>query len=558
MVTSQVEYIPAPAFYNDGSRYLTRVDQPVNLVDDQHLAFGADKDVVALLKSGTHSANSPLTDVFIGTPVTPALPVNTFILSNVTASGDLLWAVNKGGHSQGVFWADGSLGNTAVMAAVGASVDTYIGGTKEIDYATGAMAFQQATTISAVGDLTLDSTASLNVTLADDQANALAFASSAVTYYRIDTRKTNSGSTGHAWDIEDATLTSASGAHFGLAAFGSYTINYEGNTTVTTQVRAINFGALTIAADGVGGILTVNRATTLMLQAPIEGANVSLANTYAIRIVNTSGTPTTQTAILIDALSAGGTNIGLSTSNDIDLRSAGEVLNVGASGNDLLAGTITWVSASDTMGTFTFSTYSVTPATRSEFILERSNHNTVGTHGAVDAGDVLGALVFKGSDGDSFEIGSEIRVAPTETWGAGARGTKLEIYTVDNTTTALDLRLTIDHDGHMIATDAMEFTPTTDGNGSIGTAALRWNLVRAVTITSGDFGWEEKRDYYTDLPFRPDDLLVMAVKSVGTERGTLTVPTTFETALERSHQIRDIKGQVEALMARLEVLEVVA
>jgi len=55
-----------------------------------------------------------------------------------------------------VFFADGSAGDVALLAATGQSVDFYIDGTKEMDYATGAMAFQQATTIStAAGDLTL-------------------------------------------------------------------------------------------------------------------------------------------------------------------------------------------------------------------------------------------------------------------------------------------------------------------------------------------------------------------------------------------------------------------
>jgi len=46
----------------------------------------------------------------IGTPVTPAVAANSLIVSNVTASGDILFAVNTGGHSQGLIFLDGSLG----------------------------------------------------------------------------------------------------------------------------------------------------------------------------------------------------------------------------------------------------------------------------------------------------------------------------------------------------------------------------------------------------------------------------------------------------------------
>lgn len=101
----------------------------------------------------------------------------------------------------------------------------------------------------------------------------------------------------------------------------------------------------------------------------------------------------------------------------------------------------------------------------------------------------------------------------------------------------------------------VDFLPMTDGEGDIGNASFRWQLVRAVTITGGDLGWEERTDYYTDKPFVPDDILVMAVRSIDGENGTLTVPTTFETALSRSEQINDIRGQISDLAAKLEELE---
>ena len=125
--------------------------------DDALFRLGATADQVLLNRSTTLAANTALTNVLIGTPVSQALAANSLMVSNVTASGDIGLYVNKGGHSQMVFFADGSAGDTAIMAASGQSVDVYIAGTKEIDYATGAMAFQQATTIStSTGALTID------------------------------------------------------------------------------------------------------------------------------------------------------------------------------------------------------------------------------------------------------------------------------------------------------------------------------------------------------------------------------------------------------------------
>lgn len=79
--------------------------------------------------------------------------------------------------------------------------------------------------------------------------------------------------------------------------------------------------------------------------------------------------------------------------------------------------------------------------------------------------------------------------------------------------------------------DADGFLPGADNTGNLGIAAQRWALIRGVTITSGDFGWEETRDYFNQAPFVQNDCLLMAVKQVGSE--TLTVPTLLETALDR-------------------------
>ena len=49
-----------------------------------------------------------------------------------------------------------SAGDTAVMASSGASVDHYIAGTKVLDHASGAFAFQESTTLSSTGTLTIN------------------------------------------------------------------------------------------------------------------------------------------------------------------------------------------------------------------------------------------------------------------------------------------------------------------------------------------------------------------------------------------------------------------
>jgi len=78
------------------------------VADNKVAAIGTTSDGVLYLRTAVLNANTALTGVLIGTPVTPALAANSLIISNATADGDILLAVNDGGHSQGLIHLDGS------------------------------------------------------------------------------------------------------------------------------------------------------------------------------------------------------------------------------------------------------------------------------------------------------------------------------------------------------------------------------------------------------------------------------------------------------------------
>ena len=81
-------------------------------------------------------------------------------------------------------------------------------------------------------------------------------------------------------------------------------------------------------------------------------------------------------------------------------------------------------------------------------IIFRKSHNaTIGGHAAVESGDAIGTIFFQGSDTDSYETGALIRATADENWSGSALGTALTFHTVDNTTTTLDERMRIDHNG---------------------------------------------------------------------------------------------------------------
>ena len=66
-----------------------------------------------------------------------------------------------------------------------------------------------------------------------------------------------------------------------------------------------------------------------------------------------------------------------------------------------------------------------------------------------NSADALGSIYFQGADSDSWETGAVIRANADENWGSSALGTALTFHTVDNTTTTLDQRMIIDHNGNI-------------------------------------------------------------------------------------------------------------
>ena len=56
--------------------------------------------------------------------------------------------------------------------------------------------------------------------------------------------------------------------------------------------------------------------------------------------------------------------------------------------------------------------------------------------------------------------------------------------------------------------------PATDGYSYVGTATYRFNLVRAVTVTAGDLGFEERRCLVCGREFREWDAVVLKVRMV--------------------------------------------
>lgn len=116
--------------------------------DDLLVTLGNDNDQVLVNRSTSLSANTALTGVLVGTPVTPAIPANSLIISNITASGDVVIAANRGGNSEAYIQADASAGVLTLWAPL-ASIS--MNPTTDVTIANGTGLIVGATSQQTVG-----------------------------------------------------------------------------------------------------------------------------------------------------------------------------------------------------------------------------------------------------------------------------------------------------------------------------------------------------------------------------------------------------------------------
>lgn len=80
------------------------------LSDNLLFALGTDSDQIQLSRSTTLAADTALTDVLIGTPISEEISADSFMLSNTTSDGDVAFYGNDGGTSTQFVHFDSSAG----------------------------------------------------------------------------------------------------------------------------------------------------------------------------------------------------------------------------------------------------------------------------------------------------------------------------------------------------------------------------------------------------------------------------------------------------------------
>jgi hypothetical protein len=180
--------------------------------------------------------------------------------------------------------------------------------TARVIISAGAFALQGATTLStSSSNLTLAAADRFLITLVDDNGNAYKVSNSASAYYTMDTRNTVATVIAHDIDTEDATIASGSGNTYTLARFNEFSLNYTGNTQVTTEQIFINMPSTVVAANGAGGDLTVDRASTLVVIPPREGSNLVLTDAIGLHVKD-GGNGVNQMGIYIDSMAGSTTD----------------------------------------------------------------------------------------------------------------------------------------------------------------------------------------------------------------------------------------------------------
>jgi len=281
--------------------------------DNILLLFGTNsaETAVIVLDSAGLAADAELTNVIVGTSDHQGTAADSLIISNRTTDGDMLFLVSDGGNSLEFMLANADVADL------------------QIGHGMATMTLKTAS-----GDITINSDASLNVTLTVDDADAFDLSNDNSTYYLIDTRNTASGTIAHLIDTEDATIASATGAVYTLWAVPAATYTFTGSTQMTSLQEMMRLVGPTLATDAVA--LTIDKATTLSLIAPIEGTaggGTVLTDASALRILNTSGTPVNQHGILIETLTAGATADYMLTLGSTDADHA--LIHVGVTGDPI-------------------------------------------------------------------------------------------------------------------------------------------------------------------------------------------------------------------------------
>lgn len=96
-----------PVLFSQGVVFGSSVGA-ITYADNILFNLGTDADIAMVNRATVLNANTALTGVIVGTPVTPAVAANSLLVGNITADGDMMFATQTGGNSYAFQWYDAS------------------------------------------------------------------------------------------------------------------------------------------------------------------------------------------------------------------------------------------------------------------------------------------------------------------------------------------------------------------------------------------------------------------------------------------------------------------
>lgn len=151
------------------------------------IALGTDGDIALHHRTATLAANTALGGALVGTVVGQALAADSFILSNITAAGDIAFYWNRGGNSEQFLFGDGSanalyLNNrtwrTLSGTLQGQTSQSWSNGTQSLDWSGTTNVLYLGTGNVTTWSFQIGGTAMFNMTATDfafQQATTIAF-----------------------------------------------------------------------------------------------------------------------------------------------------------------------------------------------------------------------------------------------------------------------------------------------------------------------------------------------------------------------------------------------
>lgn len=198
------------------------------------------------------------------------------------------WDISTVGTMTGIgaITMDGLLTGTAGATISGAAINLNASSNFGVNIATGTSTGAISIGNSAAGAVNITTNAASTFAFKSNTASALQVTDGTTTYLTLDTRTGTSGVAALNTAASAPTIASASTAYFNLASFTPGTVNFSGNTQITSTGTSANnailFNQPTINRTAAASGLTIDQASNVFINGPTIATHATGGQTETI------------------------------------------------------------------------------------------------------------------------------------------------------------------------------------------------------------------------------------------------------------------------------------